>query len=386
MDFSIKNKISVEEAWKNIVQPKDTGHKIHTPYGLTDQLLNNFGAATAAGTFGIWYWPEAVIRLIRGFGVHPSRITFFGDSDAKQALAKILGVCYYNAGLTSSVDMQFNNEFMNPPFSEVNGDSVNGTASAHILSRYEQLLPGGRLLAIGPSTIIGGGQRGLAKLLEKNADVKVYLNLQGRGPGKFDIQQNTVAFSMTKKSSTTSVIEIENNDKTFKLDMARFRYRTPKGDVPYVPRNINHDSMKTLEKIFSYSPDVFDFRGSVSNDRQHKAGFWGCRKVGIQPENLRITHTGSFNNDEIVHACAFDQAYPDENIESIFAGRIFHWVIWCINGDSSDRKPANLSYFPKFDLSRKWDFQAQAQALGLSHNEMRLIQDWSNTRSNAWRD
>ena len=119
--------LSFRKKFKELLQPKDTGHNIHTPFSLCDEIFKTI-KPNSNQTFAVFHTLEFAITLIEDYGVDPKNIWLFGDSDEKKKIASYLKLNYNNVNINVLRNMKENNMKFdvivgNPPYH----DPVNPT-------------------------------------------------------------------------------------------------------------------------------------------------------------------------------------------------------------------------------------------------------------------
>ena len=371
-----------DKLWKwlkdNSAEKYQGGHAIHTPKKLTKDIISKIDLEHKQ--ILTLYNVEFVISLIE-LGIDPEHIAFYSDHTHKSILVQKLGV---NKVMTDLKDSKkFDVVLGNPPFQKVAGKSKVGIGTTLIKQFYDDLVKDGGILAMVSNTnFLGGGQKGLGYLFSENEVIDIQLNHKHHFP-KIGVDIGSFIIKKTKPSST--VIKVENNGSKMNIDTSLYQYEGKKG---YIPRNVNANTLPILSKILSYNEKIFDFRASNNKEAKYKVGFWAGANTGIHARYLKITRDTSFTDKNIDHPCSLDKDYPDDNLKAVFAGKLFHFVITMINGNQSDRRPANLSFFPKVDLDVKWTFDTLSKEFGLTEKEKNIVLDWANTtRKNVeWHD
>ena len=350
------------------------GHDTYTPRVLVEDILVK---SALFGEILVAYNIEFVVSLVYTFKIDPNQITFYSDHENKTELCRKIGVKYVTK---LEPYMKFDVLVGNPPFHYMSNGVRVSLGNKLIKEFYGYLNPNGILAIVASTNFLGGGQQGLGYLFSENEVISINLNHKDYFP---TVGTDIGSFIIKKAPASSKNITITNNNCQFVIDTTAYRYC----GKPYIPRGVTKETEPILRKIIDKTTDVFKFQSSVSKGMQHKIGFWAAAKTGIHPKYFRITHTGSFDNDNITHPCGLDQHYSDDNINSVFAGKIFHWVIEQINAGMSDRNPSNLSYFPKVDLSKFWGFDDLADHFGLSVEDRQVVQLWAAGKKNVvWRD
>ena len=109
--------LSFRKKFKELLQPKDTGHNIHTKFSDISRWLNRF-EINSNQTFGIISTVEFAIILIEDFGIDPKKIWLYGDSEEKKKIAHYLEINYNDMSLflEEKIKMKFTYTLMNPAF------------------------------------------------------------------------------------------------------------------------------------------------------------------------------------------------------------------------------------------------------------------------------
>ena len=363
---------------------------VRTPWELCEEIVGQIAAQSPLqGKKILVVDTVEFIPVLLAFGAEKCNITYVAPYEYKGAMiAGVIGVRVVQQSLLDwRPDMKteppkFDVVVGNPPFQITAGKSKVSVGTKLIKKFFEYVEDAGFYAMISASNFLGGGQLGLGYMFTENKTNKLNINLKNYFP-KVGID---VGYFILEKipAPDSQIIEMENKGSNFTLDPADFIYN---GNRPYIPKNVCGSSLPILKKIISYNKDVFAFRSSESKGMQNKVGFWAGANTGIHPKYIKLTTNGEFDSKWVDHPCGLDKTYPEENIKAIFAGKLFHWVLFVINGHQSDRRPANLSYFPKVDLSRKWTFDDLAEEFKLTDDEKKVITDWALTRGKTeWFD
>ena len=302
-------------------------------------------------------------------------------TDAIAKFCQYFGFKYINLDEKNN-KMKFDVIVGNPPFQMKKGNAKIAIGTTIIKKAYTEMLADRGILAmVSASSFLGGGQKGLGYLFTENQTDRVWLRLNLYFP---KIGIDIGGFVIRKIQSTSPVVRVVTIDGDVDITASDFVYNKTR---PYIPRSITPATLPILRKIISYNTEVFDFRSSDSKGAHHKIGFWASANTGIHPQYLKITHTGEFDSKWISHPCKLDAEYPDENIRAVFAGKWFHFVITAISGSQANANPANLSFFPKIDLSKKWSFDELGDLFNMTAEEKNVVLNWASTRpAKHWAD
>lgn len=202
------------------------GHNIHTPFELTEKIVNTIKAdenAEVAVLFNI----EFVFTLIALKGVDPKKITFFGDCSKKRQLVESWGCVYVNSDVLlnkkkcEKYKMKFDVVVGNPPFK--NGNETGGKSSLWrkiVAKSWSLVKDGGTLTMIAPQ--FPNAAADLGDIFTKHQTTTVWTDIAHHFPR---ISSSFFAWSVTNtpKHTTTEFIDyglqIDITSKTLPSDL-----------------------------------------------------------------------------------------------------------------------------------------------------------------------
>jgi len=242
--------LSFRKKFKELLQPKDTGHKIHTPFQLCDRMIKECKLKKEF-KIGILFTLEFAIVMIENYDIDPKNIWLFGDSQEKKKIAKHLGINYNSIDVLSnlkSIDMKFDAIVGNYPYEDA-GDSGNTSWVDFAEKVFENLLkPNGIVGAIHPPSFIG--KHLVSKTSKSN--YSIFKDNQIEQLHIFDDFEKSKYF----KEGTLVCWYIARKQKPLKdteiigYDQGRItKFKTFFPEQSYLPKIINRMSMQIHEKI-----------------------------------------------------------------------------------------------------------------------------------------
>lgn len=364
------------------------GKYIRTPWELCEEIVGQIVAQSPLqGKKILVVDTVEFIPVLLAFGAEKCNITYVAPYEYKGAMiAGIIGVRVVQKDLLNCAaedfkdenkkNMKFDVVVGNPPFQAVYGKGKMSIGTMLIKKFYELVEDNGYLSMISAITFVGGGQHGLGYLFSENKTDRVYLNLNKEYFPKVGIDIG--GFILSKTAAQDTSITIVNGGDIFELDVSEFIY---KGETGYIPRNVTSVELPILLKILGYNKEIFDFRSSACKSATQMIGFYAGANTGIQPKALKIANSLTAIREFCDHPCPMDKIYPEDNIRSVFSGKLFHWVLDKIAKGRGPDRPANLSYFPKIDLSQRWTFDTLSEEFKLTDDEKQVVADWAASRS-----
>ena len=242
--------LSFRKKFKELLQPKDTGHNIHTPFSLCDKMLKVI-KPMVNHEIGILFTIEFAVVLIEDFGINPKNIWLFGDSDEKKKIANHLGINYNKVNLINeTLVKQFDIVLGNYPYEDA-GDSGNTSWVDFAEKVFERLCkPNGIVGAIHPPSFIG--KHLVSKTSKSN--YTIFKNNQIEQLHIFDDFEKSKYF----KEGTLVCWYIARNKKPstdteiFGYDHGKItKFKTYFPTQSYLPRVINKISMQIHDKIMN---------------------------------------------------------------------------------------------------------------------------------------
>ena len=142
--------LSFRKKFKELLQSKDTGHNIHTPFSLCDKTLKKI-KPNSNQTFAVFYTIEFAIILIEDFGIDPKNIWLFGDSIEKKKIANYLNI-NYNSIKNRDKMIQFDVIVGNPPYDRADEGSSAKLWTQIFEDSIDLLKPNGFIGMVSPTS------------------------------------------------------------------------------------------------------------------------------------------------------------------------------------------------------------------------------------------
>lgn len=385
--------LSFRKKFKELLQPKDTGHNLHTPFGLVDIILGRIKPDNTK-TYGVFFTIGFVIKLIEDYGIDPKNIWLFGDSPEKEKVAKYLKIKYYNIHILNkgNVDMKFNVVLGNPPYaerSENNQTSTNTSDLSFPFTKKAFELATEYVALIIPSDWTGPNKSTLKNMLFENYKMK---NITLHGPNWFkDVKKDTLDFLFDKKYTGDCLIEdVKGKKMLLKLDNKT------------ILSNEN-DKTKFLKKFnFTNNLSSYWHRGSVNGNEmiEDQNGVEIITNMGLKNDPLptkfisnketcglgkeglvigNLGDAGAIGNIKIKkksqvggHSVVFLLTPYTSNLKQYLESKLIRYLVSCIKKSTPNSK-ALFENLPEIDFSKSYTDQDLYNLFGISDAEQKLI-------------
>ena len=369
---------------------------IGTPFASVRDFINaipNEVLTDSASTYGIDI-PEAAHILILEKNIDPKQIWIDADSQWKKDVAYSYGINYnsdinnlrrdisWNDQTDEEMKRQFTVNLINYKFTENTGNKSESKSLPRIRNGLSYVQNNGYFGVIGTSIglLLPGQKSGFNEIAE-NQIIKAFSKIDF--PGGLGVEASGILVKKTRNKKSI-VKYVANNGKDIDLDINDFvYYRTNKR---FIPSGItSQESLDLVKKIQKMNNDVFKFAASASRNSKMIGYFTSSKQIPTAPQRFGLNINGDSVDKYSGHGCALD-GYSEENIRVVFQGKWFHWHLNQIYRRPVNSNPANLSYFPKLDLSTKWTFDKLAEKIGATDEEKQMVLDWAKEQNEDWQD
>jgi hypothetical protein len=384
--------LSFRIKFKELLQPKDTGHNRSTQFELVGNILDRIKINNTQ-TFAVFYTIEFVIVLLEDYGIDPKNIWLFGDSPEKEKVAKYLKINYNSINILDGkkFDMKFNVVLGNPPFAERGENNKTSTNTTDLSLPFTQKafeLVEDYVAFIIPSDWTGPNRSSLKNMLFESYKLK---NITLHGDKWFDVQKDTLDFLFDKKHTGDCLIEDVKGKKMFlKLDNKTI---------------LSNENIQTkLLKKFDLTNNLGSYwhRGSVNaNDMVEVVnGIEIIETVGRKNEPLKtkiisnketcglgeeglvignLGESGGIGNIKTKkksqvggHSVVFlFTSYPD-NLKQYLESKLIKYLVSCIKKSTPNSKSL-FENLPEIDFSKKYTDQDLYNLFGINDAEQKLI-------------
>ena len=358
-----KTKIDFRTRFKEGLQPLDTGHNIHTPFSLCDNILKNI-KPNSNQKFGILYTLGFAITLIEDFGIDPKNIWLFGDSPEKKKIANHLGINYNSINVLQEINMKFDIVLTNPPYQDENKKSI---VMFHIKNALDKVKPGGYLGVVSSRGWVNGEatQKGFSSTSDfcKLRNWQIEVIDPDTNKHFNDIGKSTNYFILHKisKHKPTKIL----SNKNFSVDLSKYNF------LPYW---LDESIYSIFDKVMIKNNFWFDFH-DIDNDKLTSPAVCYPRAQFISFDSVMISDGTKVPPSKTIHISEIKtQDMP--HCEFLFRSKFFRFLHF-IYGGQDGVSPGYLRKLPRVPTSIIND-EDLYKYFNLNQNEITYIENRIN--------
>lgn len=351
--------LSFRKKFKELLQPKDTGHDTHTSFSLCNKILKKI-KPNSNQTFGVLFTLEFAIILIEDYGINPKNIWLFGDSPEKKKIANHLGINYNRINVLQEINMKFDVIVGNPPYNSGNEALWKKFSRLAIDLSPVVVFITPRNIVNGTITQKGANDSGFFNIIKKNLE---YLDFSA--DNYFDVGKKICGWIYNKNHNNKTFIETTKNESLVE-DITKYNY------LPY-----NFDKkidFSIFQKIYTNN-NMLEF--TRVNDKKN---FVGPCLVAPEMKHISLKYLFVVNdlssdsridaNDIVSYKLSQKEiAGCDDYIKS----NLFKYIFNMFGG--SDVRVGIYKKFPKIDFTKRWSNIDLYNLFQLSKEEIKHIED-----------